>query len=362
MSEDKYLVLLYSYVPFGPVRTSLLISFFGSSKKAWEASEKELLSTGLKGEFVRGFVHYRNEISEDKFFDVLKKKNINYVTADDKDYPHNLVDLNDAPLVLYYKGTLKKDDINAVAIVGSRKMTSYGKEVTRIFATELSHVGVTIVSGLAFGVDLMAHKTALEVGGRCVAVLASGLDEVSPRTNTWLAKKILDSGGALVSEYPPGTGAQRHYFPYRNRIISGLSKGVLIVEGMMKSGTIHTAKAAADQGRPVFAVPGMITSPNSQAAHYLIKNGAVLTTSVADILDELNLQILVDGDKVNEIMPEDDVEQKILEVLDKEPIHLDKVVRITNMDVSTVSARLTIMVMKGLVVDLGNGMYRKNNI
>ena len=272
------------------------------------------------------------------------------------------MDLNDAPLVLYYKGTLKKDDINSVAIVGSRKMTSYGKEATKIFATGLSQVGVTIVSGLAFGVDLMAHKTAVEVGGRCVAVLASGLDEVSPRSNTWLAKKILENGGALISEYPPGTEAQRHFFPYRNRIISGLSKGVLIVEGMIKSGTIHTAKAAADQGRPVFAVPGMITSPNSQAAHYLIKNGAVLTTSVADILDELSLQLLVDSDKVNEVLPTDDVEKKILEVLRDEPIHLDKVVRITSMDVSTVSARLTIMVMKSLVVDLGNGMYRKNII
>ena len=232
---------------------------------------------------------YREKTDERKFFSNLKKINVSYVTTNDSDYPINLVDLDDAPLVLFYKGKLLKEDVNSIAIVGSRKMTVYGKEVARRFATDLANHGITVVSGLAFGIDAMAHKSALEAGGRCVAVLASGLDEITPRSNEWLGKKVIESGGALVSEFPPGTQPQRHFFPYRNRIISGLSKGVIVVEGIIKSGTIHTTNAAAGQGRQVFAVPGMITSPNSQAPHYLIKNGATLITSVEDILNELNL-------------------------------------------------------------------------
>jgi len=199
----------------------------------------------------------------------------------------------------------------------------------------------------------------LDAGGRCIAVMASGIDIVTPRSNEWLGKKILASGGAIVSEYPPGTVPQRQFFPYRNRIISGLSRAVVVVEGMIKSGTIHTAKHAADQGRQVFAVPGPITSPMSQAPHYLIKNGAKMVTDVADILEELNLQLAVDKEKMEKLLPADSAEAKIIGVLEKETLHLDEIARILDMSVSEISARLTIMELKGLVKSLGNGVYKR---
>ena len=359
MNDEKYLVLLSSFVPFGATRTNLIVSYFGSSKRAWESKKHELIEIGVKRDMVDEFIKYRDSLDAKDFFKNLVDLDISYITINDLHYPQNLVDLDDAPLVLYYKGKLSKNDINSIAIVGSRRITTYGKEVTRNLSIELARYGVAIISGLAFGVDAMVHKSALEVDGRCIGVLASGLDEITPRSNEWLGKKILKNKGLLVSEYPPNTTPLPYYFPHRNRIISGLSKAVIIIEGRIKSGTIHTAKAAADQGRQVFAVPGQITSPNSEAPHYLIQNGAVMVTSTKDILDELNLQLMVDKEKVSKVLPSDEIEENILTIIAEEPIHLDKIVRISKMDVSTVSARLTIMVIKGLATDLGNKTYKK---
>ncbi len=168
-------------------------------------------------------------------------------------------------------------------------MTHYGRSVTEKLATSLAHMGITIISGLAFGIDVEAHKNALGAGGRCIAVLASGIDVITPRSNDWLGQLILKKGGAIISEYPPGVVPQKYFFPFRNRIISGLAKGVVVVEGLIKSGTIHTARHAANQGKVVFAVPGPITSPSSAAPHFLIKSGARIVTDAQDILDELEL-------------------------------------------------------------------------
>ena len=336
----------------------MLRKYFKSARNVWKASKKDLVDVGLRMRVIAEFDDYRKSFDIEKYLIRLKKLNIEFVTIDDKNYPTNLIDLDDAPTVLYVRGEIKLSDANAVAIVGSRKMTSYGREVTEKLAIQLAGYGVTIISGLAFGVDLAAHKAAVEVGGRCIAVLASGVDIITPQSNEWLGRKIIKSGGAIVSEYPISTMPQKAFFPFRNRIISGLAKAVIVVEGMERSGTIHTANHAAKQGREVFAVPGQITSPMSGAPHYLIKNGAKMVTDVKDILDELDMQLKVDKDEVEKIMPSDKDEEKIIKVLENEEFHVDEIARLSKISANEVSAKLTMMELKGMVKSLGGGIYR----
>ena len=243
-------------------------------------------------------------------------------------------------------------------MVGSRKISSYGREVATRFASEFASFGVTVVSGLAFGIDAASHKAALDSGGNCIAVLASSVDNITPRSNIWLGKKIIESGGLVVSEYPLETEVQKGFFPFRNRIISGLSKAVIVVEGMEKSGTLHAASHAAKQGREVFAVPRQITSSLSGAPHYLIKNGSSIAFSAKDVLDELDLQLKVDKKAVEKIMPSDKLEEKILKVLETEEKHADEIARELKLSASDVSAKLTMMELKGLVKNIGGGEYK----
>jgi DNA processing protein len=360
MTEKEYLIALSTFISIGPMRTKLLLSYFKSAKKIWNATQKELLEVGLSEKLVTKLLEHRKKFDIEKYFLDLEKESVNAVTIFDHDYPDNLRDLDDAPFVLYIRGTFKKIDSRAVAIVGTRMMTSYGREVTQKLAGELANYGITIISGLALGVDAESQKTALNAGGRTIAVLASGLDIISPITNKQLALDIISKGrGAIVSEYPLGYGPFPYDFPVRDRLISGLSKAVVVIEGRMKSGTFYTVNAAASQNRPVFAVPGPITSPASEGPNYLIQNGAKPITSARDILDELHLQLKVDPDAVEKVMPGSPVESKIVEILDCEPLHLDEIVRISGITTSEVSARLTIMEMKGLVRNLGQGVYKK---
>lgn len=359
MSEREYLAAVYSFNYFGPARTKLLVSFFKSAKSVWNASKRSLIGVGIPETKAQKFIDYRKGFDIEDYFNRLKKLNISFLTYKDKDFPENLRGLSDQPLILYYKGKLLKRDKNAVAIVGSRKITSYGRDVAGKFASELATYGVTIVSGLAFGVDVAAHKACLDVGGRAIAVLASGLDSITPVSNSWLGKEIIKKGGAIVSEYPLEHMPQKSDFPERNRIISGLSKAVLVIEGAKKSGTLHTASHAAEQGRQVFAVPGQITSLMSEAPHFLIKNGAKMATSTRDILDELDMQLKVDHEAVEKIMPEGEDEIKILAVLEKEPLHTDEIIRLSGLDIGTVSSKLTMMEIKGVVKNLGSGVYKR---
>jgi len=303
MSNKEYLVALYAFSDFGPARAGLLLSYFKSAKNVWNASFNELLEVGLRKTSVEKFILHRNNFDFIKYFERLKKLNIGYLIKSDRDYPENLKELDSAPLVLYYRGKLSKNDGNAVAIVGSRKMTSYGKDVTEKFSGELAAYGLTIVSGLARGVDTVAHWGALNAGGRTVAVIASGLDRIYPPENNGLVLEIIKRGGVIFSEYPLGYPPLPVNFPLRNRIISGLSKVILVIEGAKKSGTLLTASHAADQGKTVFAIPGQITSLYSEAPLFLLQNGAKLATCVKDILDELNLQVKVDRDAVSDILP-----------------------------------------------------------
>lgn len=357
--DSGYLLACYAFIPFGPQRLKLLINYFKTVKGVWNASRDELLEVGLKAKVVDEFIKHRENFDIEQYLVKLKKNGIGFVNYKDDNYPENLKDLDNAPLVLYFKGELKKSDADAIAIVGSRKMTSYGKEVAFNFANQLSSLGITIVSGLARGIDTIAHMGALDAGGRTIAVLGCGIDIVYPPENIGLYKSIIAKGGAVISEYPLSYPALRINFANRNRIISGLSKAVIVVEGLAKSGTLLTASHAAEQGRTVFATPGQIFSPLSQAPHFLIKNGAKIAFSVNDIVEELDLQVKVNKEEFAKIMPADDLEAKLMDVLENEPLHLDEIVRCSGLKVADINAKLTIMQLKGMVKNIGEGIYKK---
>ena len=358
MNERKYLICLYSFLPFGPARTKLLISYFGTSEKAWNASGKDLCQLGLKQSIVDNFIKYREKFDEETYFKKAKNLGVKIIAHGDSDYPNNLNDLDNAPLVLYVRGNLPDTTGRAIAIVGSRKMTSYGREVAHKFSGELASLGVVIISGLAFGIDAVSHAAAIESGGLTVAVLASGVDIITPSSNTQLGKNIINGHGALISEYPLGTQPLKTFFPNRNRIIAGLSNGVLVVEGVQKSGTFHTVNAAANYGRQVFAVPGPIHSPSSEFPNFLIKNGAKAATSSSDILEELNITAKFDGVGIFS-KPLEKSEKALLDILASEPLHVDEVARISTLKVDAVSATLTVMELKGIIKNIGNGVYKK---
>ncbi len=357
MTDREYLIALAAFVPFGPARLKLLVDYFTSAKKVWSTARRDLEEVGLSKKLIEGFVKHRDEFDFKNYFASLEKMDISVFTQKDKSYPKSLLEIPSSPVVLYIKGDIKKIE-NAVAIVGSRKMTSYGKEVTEIFSRELAQLGLVIVSGLARGIDTAAHKAALSVKGRTVAVLGCGLDSVYPPENTNLAKIIVENGGALISEYPLKYPALPINFAARNRIVSGLSRAIVVVEGRRKSGTLLTASAAADQGKTVFAVPGEITSPMSEASYFLIQNGAKMATSTKDILDELHIDFRVDKESLAKVMPTTKEEKKIVKALEKEPLHLDEVVRMSNLEAGNVMATLTGMEMKGIVKNLGQGRYK----
>jgi len=288
MTEKEYLVGLYAYTNFGPKRLRLLLSFFGNAREVWNSSKKELVEVGLSEGLVDGFLIHKRQFNFKKYFERLKELSINFVTIKDLNYPKNLIDLEDSPIVLYIKGSLSDRDNKSISVVGTRKNTLYGELVTKTFVKNLVKEKFTIISGLARGIDTIAHKTCLEQKGRTIAVLACGLDQIYPPENLNLSQEVCKNG-ALISEYPLGYQIKASNFVNRNRIISGISKATLVIEGAKKSGTLLTASQAALQGRTVFAVPGDVRSFLSAAPHFLIRNGATLATSSQDIIDELNI-------------------------------------------------------------------------
>ena len=274
----------------------------------------------------------------------------------DKNYPKLLKKIKDAPEVIYYRGELNPSE-QCFAIVGTRRFSSYGKQVALEIAGDLAEAGLTIVSGLAPGIDTFAHTAVVERRKRTIAVLGTGLDEKSiyPQSNLKLAQKILETGGCLISEYPPGTCGTKFTFPQRNRIISGLSLGVLVVEAKQKSGALITAHHAFEQNRKVFAIPGSIYSLNSKGCHYLIKKGAKLVENANDILKEFNFPLPTPG--VGYPIGKTEEENLILEALKEGPLYIDKIIEKTKLKASEVASTLAILEIKGKVRNLGGNIY-----
>lgn len=344
----------------GPKRLLRLNKFFGNLENAWTAPQSALAEAGLGGQAAANFLQKRPGIDLDAEMEKVRRIKAGIITLVDEQYPVLLRQLDDAPPVLYVRGTLTAADNLALSIVGTRKATRYGRDVSYNLAQHLAQQGITIISGLAHGVDSAAHRGALDGGGRTIAVMGCGLDLVYPRGHQDLAAKITASG-AVISEFPIGTQPVATNFPRRNRIVSGLALGVLVTEAPINSGALITASLAADQGRDVFAVPANIYNPMGQGTNRLIQEGAKLVMTVEDILDELNIvQDAAQTRQVTEqVVPANDTEKCILKYLDVDPIHIDHLVRLCGLPVAEVSGTLAILELKGVAQMVGPMQYSR---
>jgi len=357
--EKKYWVAFDQSFKIGFSVISLLLKYFGDLKTAWEKGNySEFKKTGLKENIISEIINLQKKIDPEAVYQRILSLKINILIYKDKNYPKILKEIYSPPAILYIRGEIKKEDDFALGVVGTRKFSSYGKQATRDIVYGLSKAGITIISGLAVGIDTEAHKTALEAGGRTIAVLGGGIDDSSifPSINKKLAEQIINQG-AIISEYPPGTSSLKQNFPARNRIIAGLSLGTLVVEANEKSGALITARDALEQGKDVFAVPGNIYSEGSKGPHNLIKMGAKLVTSYEDILGELNLESAKRIIEARKIIPETPEEAEILKYLSREPVHIDFLIKKTKMDTHTVNSTLSLMEIKGKVRHLGGMNY-----
>ncbi len=361
-SHLPYIVGWSCLMEVGPVRYDQLISAFGSAKDAWLSLDSDFHRFGWGEETRRKILWQRRKIDPQKEFTKCQKLGVKLLTLDDPDYPKLLKEIHDPPFLLYVLGEILPEDELSLAVVGSRRMTRYGVQVIESLVPELCAAGLTIVSGLAFGVDFRATQEAFRLGGRSLSVLASGVDLITPHSNANLARQILSRGlGAVVSEFPLGVEAQPFYFPRRNRIISGLARGVLVVEAAEKSGSLITAKAALDQGRDVFAVPGSIFSLMSVGANHLLKQGAKLVLNAADILEEIDAVSLNRAIAARPNLPLDHLEESVLASLDSGlEIHVDEITRSLEKESGEVGSALTLLELKGMVKNIGGGYYRKS--
>jgi len=356
MNEKCYWIGFTYVKGVGSVRFKKLLDFFGNAKTAWEASPADLAEAGLSAKLTDRVAAVRRKVDLEKIWQNLEKQGIQVLTWVDENYPQRLKEIDQPPPVLYLRGEILAEDQFAIAIVGTRRVTPYGRQVTEELATSLAAGGFTIVSGLARGVDSIAHQAALRAGGRTLAVLGSGVDKIYPPEHRTLAKQIIGSG-AIISDYAPGTPPESSNFPPRNRIISGLALAVVVVEAGNISGALITAEFAAEQGREVFALPGNIYAPQSKGTNKLIQQGAHPLLSAQDILQALNLSRVSQHKRALKALPSDEIEAALLSALGVEPQHVDEIRNQTGLPVEKVSSTLVIMELKGMVRQVGNMQY-----
>jgi DNA processing protein len=340
----------------GPARLRALLDAFGTIDAAWLAPEGALREVGLDRRSIAGLVEARRSLDLQAELAKIQRAGVRVLTWGESDYPELLLTISDPPPVLFLRGDLRPEDAWAVAMVGTRTASVYGREAARTLATDLVRAGVTIVSGLARGIDAQAHRAALDAGGRTIAVLGSGLDIIYPWEHRRLAEEIV-ARGALVSEYALGTKPEASNFPPRNRIISGLSRGVIVVEAGDRSGALITADFAAEQGRDVFAVPGSIFQRGSRGTNQLIRDGAQPVLSANDVLEFLNMTDVSEHVEARMLLPTDATEAVLLEQLSDDPAHVDDVGRAADLPIATVSSTLALMELKGLVRHVGAMKY-----
>lgn len=340
----------------GSARLRKLLDAFGDIESAWEATEAELLGAGLDRRSARALVEARGSIDLDEELDRIRSLGVQVLTWADEAYPQRLHELDSPPPVLYVRGGLEARDRWAVAVVGTRRPAAYGRSVARDIGALLGSAGVTVVSGLARGIDAIAHQAALDAGGRSIAVLGSGLDRVYPPEHARLADRLAASG-ALLSDYPLGTVPEAANFPPRNRLIAGLSLVVVVVEAGESSGALITADFAAEQGREVFAVPGSIYSRASQGSHQLIASGARLLSKPEDVLEALNLDVAVRQEVAQLALPDDPVEARVMELLSGDPVHVDELQIRAGLPAAQLGASLAMLELKGRVRQVGGMHY-----
>ncbi|NQT49798.1 DNA-protecting protein DprA [Candidatus Kuenenbacteria bacterium] len=355
----KFHIAFSQITRIGAKRFGLIKNYFPDLETAWKASTFELQQAGLDKSAAEEVFLRRQQWNPDEELEKLRKENIKVVTIDDEKYPKLLKETYNPPFILYYKGDLDNIHEQAIAVVGTRKISNYGKQVTPQIVTQLIAQDIIIVSGLALGVDSLAHLTCVENKKPTIAVLGSGLDSqnIYPSINRALADNIVNNGGLVITEFPIGMMPLRHNFPARNRIISGLSLGTLVIEAGQSSGALITAKFALEQNREVFAIPGQINHPMSHGTNDLIKKGAKLVHSAEDIFEELNLKELKQFQTNKEIIPDSPEEGTILKHLQTEPLHINEIVKLSDLTTQEVNSTLMMLEMKGKVKNLGNNSY-----
>ncbi len=362
-TDDLKYWLAFSHIRgLGAARFKKLYNYFSDLSQAWQADYAELLRCGLDAGLADLIVNSRSDINPDEKMEELLKTNVRAVTVSDPAYPPLLKEIYNPPPVLYYRGRLNHPaDEYALAVVGTRKFSPYGRRVTSELVSRLCQHGLAIVSGLALGIDALAHQAVVDNGGRTLAVLGSGLavTNIYPSANRYLAQKILANDGLLLSEYPPDTLALQGHFPQRNRIIAGLSLATLVIEAPRQSGALITAKYAVEFNRDVLAVPGDIYNTNAQGVNNLIKLGAKPVTAAEDVLEVLDMQNLQQIVENKEIIPDSLEEKIILEHLSAEPTHINRLIKLSGLATSVVNSTLLLMEMKGKVKHLGGQMYVK---
>ncbi len=344
----------------GPARFKLLYEAFGDARTAWAASMADWQEAGLDTRTAQALEQQRRRITPDAEVERLVRLRVGVVRLVDADYPRLLREAPAPPPVLYVRGALRVEDDLAIAVVGTRRVSAYGRQITEQLVTGLASQGVTIVSGLARGVDTVAHNAALAAGGRTIAVQGCGPDLVYPPENAKLAARIVEEwGGAIITEYAPGVQPEAGNFPARNRIISGVSRAVLVTEAPADSGALITARFAGEQGRDVMAVPGNVTSRSSAGANRLIQDGAKLVMEVADVLLELNPHMAPQQRELRELLPTDEVEAKLVTLLREagDAQHIDDLCRASGLPTAQVSGALVMLELKGLARLVGPMTY-----
>lgn len=337
----------FSYcLGIGPMKFQKLIEYFKTVETAYLAQKADLeLVLGIS--LAEKFVDFRQKFDPTKELGKLEKNGIKMLTCDDKDYPESLKNISDSPICIYVKGEIPKSK-NYFAIVGTRKPTAYGIQITKKFSRELVEAGFIIVSGMALGIDTIAHQTALDVGGKTIAILGSGINVIYPSSNFQLYHNIIKSGGAVISEFPPNQYVLKGLFISRNRIISGLSRGVLIAEGGEFSGALITAQYAGIQGKDVFAIPSPINSQMASAPNLLIKQGAKMVTSIQDIFEEFEMRITPQKkEDIREKLGE--TERLIFDILIKMPKTVDDLAIEINKNITEVLNTMSVLEINGIV-------------
>lgn len=362
--ENKEIFAAFAETDFLSVpRISQLKNYFGSLENAWKNNSREdYYMAGVRTKSVESFFEKKKNIIPERSWEKVQKSGAEMIIWGDQEYPEMLSTISAPPAILFTKGKLQPEDSLALAVVGTRKISATGKQAVTKFIPDLCRAGLTIVSGLAKGVDAAAHKEALRCDGRTIAVLGNGIDDIYPVENRGLAREILEKGGVILSEFFPGVQPNNFNFPRRNRIVSGLSLGTFVVEGAIKSGSLITAQYALEQNREVFALPGDPFRSASAGTNYILQKGeAKLVLQAEDILQELPLKTISSQKEVQQKLPSDPIEKSVFETLASEPLLFDDLVRETSILPAQFSATLTILEMKGYATNLGGNRWIRKN-
>lgn len=355
---DKFWIALSSIEELSSSFIQRLYNHFGCIEKAFNANDLSEID-GLSIKKAEKFLRLRDKIDPDKALQLVLDRGVKYFTFEDEKYPLMLRNIDDAPSVLYYKGNLFDCNLDkTLAVVGSRRATSYAKDALAKIISELNGTDICIVSGLASGIDTTAHVSALDNNLKTIGVIASGFDYTYPAANKELYKRIQNGGGAVLSEYYPTFEPLKFRFPQRNRIVSGLSYGTLVAEASLKSGALITSNLTLEQGRELMCIPGLITNPNTQGIYKLLKNGATLVTCADDVLEALGWEVKIEQKMLFEIDLSED-EQLIFEALEIEDKCFDELQAFTRLSVDDLLTYLTTMELKGIIKQVDGDRYRK---